>query len=481
LRPDSEERQPSIDFINTLQTTKRMFQLQDPDVAKDGDKVGTWTMVYDEGFEVAVDNFTFFAFSRFELVPDESAPDGHRNISHCGETQVGWYHDKARQQWGCYVGKKVNSTKGHRAALVQTRSHRFPGESSSNEKVPSGGSTSSSMLAEAHMLLVDVDSHGYDDPLPEEWHKNVADALNLLQLSWKARAYPHLVNKTARTMNKNAGLRRNVPHSSKKLGPHKAKAFLEIVEDLPASLDWGNKEGRNYLDSVITQGDCGSCYSISTLRMLSARNRVRAGNPKAPPFSITFPLYCSEYNQGCGGGYGFLESKWSEDVGLIPETCAPYNQMGTCQLDSKCDLGSKRYRAANHRYVGGFYGATDSQLVASELAAGGPLVMSFEPKEDFMYYEKGIYQSVPNKIHQEWEQVDHAVLLVGYGEENGKKYWLLQNSWGTDWGEKGYFRMIRGQDESGCESIVVAAEVVEESNNPVLDDFLSTVEIASMN
>jgi cathepsin C len=62
----------------------------------------------------------------------------------------------------------------------------------------------------------------------------------------------------------------------------------------------------------------------------------------------------------------------------------------------------------------------------------------------------------------EWERVDHAVLLVGFGEEQGKKYWLLQNSWGEDWGEGGFFRMARGTDESGIESIVVGADVVEE-------------------
>lgn len=476
LRPDSEERQPSVDFINTLPTTKKTFRLQDPDVVKDGDNIGTWTMVYDEGFEVAVADYTYFAFSRFELVPDDFAPSGYRNISHCGETQVGWYHDNARKQWGCYVGKKINSTKATKAAFVDTRSHHFAWEPNANDdKLTAGSKSLPSRSADDGVMLLDVDSHGYDEPLSEAWHRNVADALNLLQLGWKARVYRHLVNKTARAINKHAGLRRNIPRSTKKLGRHRAKAFLEIVEDLPGSLDWRDKDGSNYLDSVLTQGDCGSCYSISTLRMLSARNRVRAGDPKLAPFSITFPLYCSEYNQGCGGGYGFLESKWSEDVGLVPETCAPYSQPGSCQITPGCDLGAKRYRATNHRYVGGFYGATDSELIASEVAGGGPLVMSFEPKEDFMYYENGIYHSVPNKIHQEWEQVDHAVLLIGYGEENGKKYWLLQNSWGTDWGENGYFRMMRGQDESGCESIVVAAEVLEEAANPTLDDFLSQI------
>ena len=79
-----------------------------------------------------------------------------------------------------------------------------------------------------------------------------------------------------------------------------------------------------------------------------------------------------------------------------------------------------------------------------EIYEGGPVVMNFEPNYDFMFYEKGIYSSrgehsnIP--VKQEWEKVDHSVLCYGWGEENGEKYWLLQNSWGPEWGEQGNFR-----------------------------------------
>jgi len=312
--------------------------------------------------------------------------------------------------------------------------------------------------------------------------------LNFLQLGWTASAYDQFHGKTPHELNKLAGVRRNRLHEKLPSHTHAADSkesftsFLGIGHSIrhqafeDDQFDWRKKDGQNWLTPVVTQGDCGSCYTISTVHMLTARNRIRKGSLSEPSFSVSFPLYCSEYNQGCDGGYGFLQSKWTEDVGLIPEHCAPFSQGGgSCQVVSDCNLGDKRYRATRHHYVGGYYGGSDADSIRTELVEHGPLVMSFEPKEDFMYYKDGIYKSSPNKIHQEWEQVDHAVLLIGYGKEKNAPYWTMQNSWGDDWGENGYFRMARGSDESGCESIVVSADVVEESSNPILDDFLATL------
>ena len=102
-----------------------------------------------------------------------------------------------------------------------------------------------------------------------------------------------------------------------------------------------------------------------------------------------------------------------------------------------------------------------------EIKNNGPIVASFEPNYDFMYYSGGVYHSVaPQWVKKglrqpEWERVDHSVLLYGWGEtENGDKYWELLNSWGEDWGEKGHFRMLRGVDESAVESIAETADPV---------------------
>merc|ERR1719375_2091169 len=204
--------------------------------------------------------------------------------------------------------------------------------------------------------------------------------------------------------------------------------------------------------------------------MLTARHKINLNDTDALPWSINFPLFCSEYNQGCKGGYGFLTAKWSRDVGLLPATCMRYNTSGSCKLECDLDkLEGKRYRAANHRLVGGFYGNSSSRAMMEEIYHNGPIVVSFEPAEDFMFYSDGIYKSASGVsaplAAQPWQKVDHAVLAVGWGVENGQKYWRIQNSWGEDWGEDGFFRMVRDENDSGVESIPEAAEVVEDEQN----------------
>merc|ERR1719316_1238493 len=91
-----------------------------------------------------------------------------------------------------------------------------------------------------------------------------------------------------------------------------------------------------------------------------------------------------------------------------------------------------------------------------ELHSRGPIAVALEPGMDFMYYKNGIYRHTPVKMDKPWVKVDHAVLLVGWGTEkqaSGKeeKYWIIQNSWGKSWGEDGYIRIARDENESGIE------------------------------
>lgn len=485
MRPDNPDKQPPISVDRTMGT--KQVTLSQPNLASTkSDASGTWTMIYDEAFEVNVEGFSFLAFSKFEVFNENGQK---RNVSHCGESQLGWYHTKDRQQWGCYYGKKIEQP----VSLI------------------------------SFMPSLPVTSAAYDAPLTLEWHQDAANKLNLMQNSWTATAYEKFAGKTPRDLNNMVGLQRSLPISQmqepqsflqtkakRNLRQQRAAGqnLLEVAATasessleqalfgdapaattaagaepekpipsgaLPPSHDWRNVDGTNYLEPVIDQGDCGSCYVVSTVRMLSARHKIASGDTSQPPFSISFPLYCAEYNQGCDGGYAFLTSKWSEDVGLVPATCARYTTKGKCEMTCRPDEIGPRLRAGNHRYVGGYYGGATEEAIMAELYHKGPLVASFEPKSDIMYYSGGIYKSSPDQIHQEWQQVDHAVLLVGYGEENGQKYWILQNSWGPDWGESGFFRIARGINDSGLESIVVAADVVPDESPAVLDEFVAAL------
>eukprot|EP00928_Gymnodinium_smaydae_P027677 TRINITY_DN21321_c0_g1_i2.p1 TRINITY_DN21321_c0_g1~~TRINITY_DN21321_c0_g1_i2.p1 ORF type:complete len:554 (-),score=125.19 TRINITY_DN21321_c0_g1_i2:55-1626(-) len=470
--PDKEDAQPPRSLVDEKKgSAVERFVLHDPNVATRADRKGergTWTMIYDEGFEVNVGDRSFFAFSNFTFEQD-SVTHEKKNVSHCGQTMVGWYQNTKRTEFGCYYGYKMDPQTTKNVAAAPSESEHTTHE---DKKID-------------HATL----SHTVS---------NLNKKLSMLQVGWKARVMPKWIGKTVSEMNAYAGIKRSTSMRELRMdrlqqnqhSKRRVRSFLQRPVQPPAEWDWSNlTNGINYLEPVMDQSDCGSCYAASSMRMLTARHKIATKSPDALPWSISMPLFCGEYNQGCKGGFPFLMAKWSSELGLLPATCMRYSTAGKCKLE--CDLSKlsgKRYKAANHRYLGSFYGNSSTSEIMQELYEKGPLVLSFEPQEDFMYYSDGIYKSTAddshakqNKPRGEWERVDHAVLLVGYGVENGTKYWKLQNSWGEDWGEDGYFRMLRGADESGIESSAEAADVVEdEQNGRQIDEFFRAQSVASM-
>jgi len=467
VRPDDEGKQPSRSLVDLAATTELKLTLASPNlvtVHHAKPRTGTWTMVYDEGFEVKADTMSFFAFSNWTMVANAANPEEKlHNVSHCEQTAVGWYqdeeidaHGKKQKKYGCYYGMKAPGSPAAIAATV------------------AGAASKAAVVA--------PEKSTFNKPLDTHAQKHSVNRLNkklcLLQLGWTAGPMVKWLGKSLREVNDYVGLKRSTPRKDthremmtqrQTMNREGALSFLqEPPSSLPKSWDWSNANGVNFLEAVVDQGDCGSCYALSAVRMLTARHKIKQNTTKLVPWSIGFPLFCSEYNQGCGGGYGILLAKWSEDVGLLPATCMRYNAAGTCKLECDLDSLGKRHRAGNHRYVGGSYqGHTNEQAMMKELKTNGPMVIGIEPTEDFMFYSEGIYKSAPknHSANEEWQQVDHAVLLVGYGEENGAKYWKVQNSWGDEWGEQGFFRIARGSDESAVESMAEAAEVVEDETN----------------
>lgn len=94
---------------------------------------------------------------------------------------------------------------------------------------------------------------------------------------------------------------------------------------------------------------------------------------------------------------------------------------------------------------------SDPDEIMREVMTHGPVEVDFEVYADFPTYSSGVYQHTAGGLLG-----GHAVRLLGWGEENDVKYWLLANSWNTDWGDHGYFKILRGHNECGIESDVNA-------------------------
>ena len=103
--------------------------------------------------------------------------------------------------------------------------------------------------------------------------------------------------------------------------------------------------------------------------------------------------------------------------------------------------------------------------------------MGLDVQNDFMYYMDGVYSGshmVPIEQSDGWQEMQHAVLLVGWGETpEGIKYWTIQNSWDEYWGEDGFMRLLRGENDSGVESSPEAADVVRDETNGSRVKFLN--------
>jgi len=261
-----------------------------------------------------------------------------------------------------------------------------------------------------------------------------------------------------------------------------SQSSSQTVAGIPSSLDWRNNNGQNYVTPVKRQDDrgngygCGSCYAVAVLGVFESRIRIKSNNKYQPHLAIQDIVSCSPYSQGCDGGFPYLVGKHLEDFGVTEEGCMPYDLAtyyqtspsisdyllgddATCNKANKCNnYNSQRWFGTNYHYIGGYYGACSESEMLKEVQ-NGPLTIGFWASQDLMYYRSGIWHHVnapeitKHNGKREWEKTNHAVVLVGYGEEGGKKYWIAKNSWGQNWGENGYFRVSRGSDEGGFESM----------------------------
>ena len=147
------------------------------------------------------------------------------------------------------------------------------------------------------------------------------------------------------------------------------------------------------------------------MAMHEARLRIKSLNQNQTVFSTQDIVSCSPYSQGCEGGFPYLVAgKYAEDYGLVAEQCNPYKGADMpCQTDPKC---SRTYGTA-YKYIGGFYGACNEDLMKIALVNNGPIAVSFEVYDDFFNYKSGIYHHTGLSDKQNfgfnpWEITNHV-------------------------------------------------------------------------
>jgi cathepsin C len=300
-------------------------------------------------------------------------------------------------------------------------------------------------------------------------NNDFVNRLNSVQTKWKARAYKFLERKTIGQLISICGGKGSRQHMTE-------RSYFKSVNasGLPLEFDWRNVSGLNYVSKVRDQGDCGSCYAFASMAMNEARWRIwKNKTDSSVTYSVQDILDCSQYSQSCNGGFAYLVSgKYGEDFGLTRESCNPYvGVRNDCKRPSYSSECSEYEYTTNYRYVGGFYGACSEALMRIELVQNGPFVVSFEIHDDFLNYASGVYHHTGLKdqvnFHFDpFELVTHAVLLVGYGSSDTEgDYWIAKNSWGTQWGSDGFFKIRRGTDECHIESAGVAADIHSSSQS----------------
>ena len=406
-----------------------------------------WTMVYDEGFEIRYRNMNMFTFSSY-------FPVNSRYKSNCAKTCVGWYRNTKTKEMGCFRGERtdvdshddyINDQTEQLNVVEGVVEEKKPKMIFKSKKTPRFKSLSKNKFGEKLLL-----SSNFKE------HFKVVNRINSISNNlWEADVYSSFQGLSIQELNQMAGRTR---HKEKIVNTNdnskiKYKKTKKVdVSDLPTSFSW-----EKYLGEPGQQSSCGSCYAISTIKMLEARLKIREQlNVK---LSVNFAVECSYYNQGCDGGYSFLLSRFAEESFLIDENCN-FTKDSNEVCEYKCVDPHRVYKVKDYWYIGGSYGETNERNIMEEIKKNGPVVLSFEPDYTFMLYKRGIYDSIKVKSWMnidekkpEWYKVDHSVVCYGWGEENGQKYWLLMNSWGKNWGENGHFKMKRGEDLLGIEFI----------------------------
>ncbi|XP_014244381.1 cathepsin B-like cysteine proteinase 3 [Cimex lectularius] len=265
------------------------------------------------------------------------------------------------------------------------------------------------------------------------------------------------------------------------------KEYRYIKDDEPIPEQFDSRENWpkcSYIPHIRDQGSCASGWAVAAATTFSDRYCIFSKGNFSKPFSSYHLLTCCEKcGDGCNGGLDYKAWEFFEENGIVTggdyhshSGCLPY-QLKPCQHNPqskqpqclifqkhttpKCvkTCVNKRYHVKfynDHRKVNNiYYLPKDTKQIQREIMKNGPVQAAFVVYEDFVVYKSGVYhQTTGNALG------GHSVRIIGWGKNilQDEPYWLVANSWNTNWGDHGFFKIRRGTNECGIEDEVIAGD-----------------------
>ncbi|MBN2089823.1 T9SS type A sorting domain-containing protein [candidate division KSB1 bacterium] len=227
------------------------------------------------------------------------------------------------------------------------------------------------------------------------------------------------------------------------------KKFTQSASNLPLRFDWRHSNG-NWITPVKDQASCGSCWAFAPLAVIESIVRIRDQRPdSAIDLSEQFLISYSEGD--CQGYYADKALDFIMETGIPDEVCFPYQNSDQIPMNAVCsDWDQRLVRISNWSFLTTH--VTNDTLIKLALLEN-PVLTYMTIYSDFKVYQRGVYKHLyGNRIG------GHDVVIVGWDDnppEGGNGCWIVKNSWGTNWGEAGYFRIQYGDCQIGTFSIDV--------------------------